>query len=459
MLILIIPILLFCFLTVGFSLTSLEKANRILFITMIITLFIPFTDLIDNNKAFLTGSIIFVYCFTIFALKNIRTKKLYDKTFKIFLILFLIYFLALCISLVRFSQRDIFYIFYYYLIFLQSGITYFIFYNLYNSGDKYDILATLICVLGSIFGLYLFYEFFLISADKNLIQRAFMDQHNLALSSWDAYQRSLSSNRLSGGVLSWLGGTNGRSFFLLMMYSYILPYKFFHSTKYKRILKYSSIAIIVVAIILQVSRSVYGFFILINLIYGYFKIKNIKNFTYNFLFFSAFILVFYFSISEVDIVASKIFGRSNISESGRFILASEGLRYASENFFIGKGLDSVVLDRNYLRNNFNLLGRGNTHNQFVTILIDTGIIGLICFILLLESIYSKSKIYSRYSKLDKYYESQALCGKLLLSSIFLISFVAHNLFISPIFTLFSILIASTNKYNDSFYHYIKNKMV
>jgi hypothetical protein len=325
---------------------------------------------------------------------------------------------------------------------------YYLYYNIIE--DKYYLkkLYLMVSFLGCIISLYLIYEYFFISKTLVFTQQAYSAQHEVDLGAWSAYQETLASERKAGEVLSWLGGTNGRAMILLLLYSYTLAISCFSKVPKYKLLKILTLTLLTVAMVLQVSRSVYGYLMIINVCFLYLTLPKRKSMIKNILFILILCVLFFYAIGESSIAESKM-SKSIIGGSayeGRIELIKEAFSYAGESFFLVNGFDSVVLDIDYLISNFEYLGIGKSHNLYIELIVDVGVFGFLFFILFIRKLIVNANFLMREGGGTKISLDNGLALKLIIICLALCGLTSHNILKTSMYLpVFIVLSSSISK--------------
>lgn len=142
-------------------------------------------------------------------------------------------------------------------------------------------------------------------------------------------------------------------------------------------------------IILLSSRGVIISILLSLLFFAFFKIKKVKYKIYLALLFTGLIFsLFQYNRRMKELINFETYLKvdSNFSNSYRFQTYKCGYSLLKKNIFIGYGVGNVQLKLNecYKENNLSLMvDKYNSHNQYLDLLLKTGILGLFIFLLFL----------------------------------------------------------------------------
>jgi len=158
--------------------------------------------------------------------------------------------------------------------------------------------------------------------------------------------------------------------------------------------------------------------------------------------------LFYNTVIENKIAMAKIDYAitEQVGLNSRIHLVLEGLDYSSQNLFLGNGFQSVIINRQSLSKDYNYLGWDGSHNSFIELLIDVGILGPIVLLLFLKRIINNSSSH-RKKRSNQLRNNVGIMGYMITSLFLLTAFVTQGLFKDPApFTpLFMIFVACINK--------------
>lgn len=438
-------IILFLFsigLIIFLSLLDRQHANVIIFYTLLIILFIPFKYLLPFNKSFIVNDILILLTFLYYSIKNAGIRKRFDKTFSHLLILIILFGIGLIYS-IFFSYSFQSSSSYSYYLSIRLLVIYYLYFNLIENQNYYKRFVLIIHYLIFIVCSYLLIEFLSIYNSPGQVIRLISGQEV-----WDSYYSTLASSWEEGSLIPWLGGTNSRAKLLLLFFAFNLSMKYYCSNLFYKILRLVNILFTSLVLILQFSKSAYIFYCIIILVYGYYsfewKLKSVGTFIFTLLL----TIMFYNTIIENKIAMNRIdyAMTEKKSISNRKMLVIEGLDYAKQNYFLGNGFESVRLNDSYLTLHYTKLGKDNTHNTFLGVLIDVGFMGLFMIIIFFKRIINNSRSLIKLGS-NKLLNNVGIAGYTVTIVFILSAFVSHGLFSSPqqFAPLFIIIIAATNK--------------
>lgn len=235
----------------------------------------------------------------------------------------------------------------------------------------------------------------------------------------------------SGQNIIYMGGTNGKSWFFLLLTSFLVGY-YQSKDRYFFSLILILMAFLICSLLLTRSAVLFSFFLFLYWILSFGKIKIFTLF---------FILL---TITLTSLYAGSM--TSNVyksmtekgSQNVRINLVFESLEFASETIFLGRGFHYSGIDRDFFdHKKYPALRKNNTQNTYLAILIELGIIGVFLYLLIWLLIIS-SIIRARHVNPNNQWNHYLNGIKIMIFFLFFMGFFHH--FIEKNFTFIPIII-------------------
>ncbi len=420
------------------------KKPHTLVYALLFTTLIPFKQLLLHPRAYLFNDLLIVSLFLFMLSSSVFDRRIrIDKTGKI-LLLFLLSNLVGLIYIFLFSDGGVmFTVGYQYFGLVKGFMLYLIAYTLIMREEQIRVIVNVVIILAFTTSIYFIYEYIYILGKIPFIELAHY-------SDFEKYYRTLDRiySEGDGNVLAaWVGGTNGRAKFSMMLAVFLLAMIDIRRGSLKSLLMILALAVIGLSIVIQMSRSTFVCFLIIALI---FVLKNFRfrlNNMFRGLITVGIVLLCLFAIASNPLVLSKL--NDMVATGGSFHsrsdLLSDAVKASWQNFFLGNGFESLIATPERY-SGFSALSRGsNTHNAYVEILLDSGAFGLFAFILLLVQVFKNSRFLEQYAS-NSARQQFGLAMQLMLIAVSLNLFTAHGILKSTsLFGIVWILLGCLNR--------------
>ena len=182
----------------------------------------------------------------------------------------------------------------------------------------------------------------------------------------------------SGENIIYMGGSNSKSWFFLVLTSFFVG--FYRGTSTSRYLfGYIAILMAITISLLMLSRSAALCSFILFIFYSAFLFKK-KIFLVFLVFLTIISMSLISKYSNLNLLKTI---SSKSSSNARVDLVVESVKFSSNSFFMGRGFHYSAINRDFFRNaEYPALGKNNTQNTYLAILIDIGIIGVFIYLLI-----------------------------------------------------------------------------
>lgn len=357
------------------------------FYALLIAIIFPFQVFFEHSRAYLICDALVLLILGLSLMRGLlngESMKI-DKGAKIIFV-FLIFNFGGVIYVSHYVADDRLYTIFYQLFTIVKGLLlYVIAFNLIKDSAQVKVAATVLALIAIATSCYFIYE------HTYVLGHLATDEYRAA----DFYNTldDIYSDDNSGIIKAWMGGPNGRAKFSLLLFAFILGYMNFKESFAKNFVYWTALAITTVSIVLQMSRSSYGFFLFLVLLYV------LKNSRLRHSGFPKIVIVgllgvlFFYALSESPYAQDKLqdLSRSDSASNTRMNLASDAILAASSNLFLGNGFYGIQLAPQLFYQYDSFRTGVGTHNTYLEILLDAGMPGLIAFISFLILSFRNSK--------------------------------------------------------------------
>lgn len=363
------------------------RAPQIGFYTLMLTLIFPFQIFFTHNRAYLFGDAVMLLIFGLMIVRAILNKQRIglDKAAKI-LFLFLIFNFAGVVYVSHYVADDqLVTLFYQFFILIKGLLLYVIAFNLIKEREHVKTIAVLAALIAIATSCYFIYEHVYVTSQ--------LSGHQYRADDFYSTLDDVYSDNNSNIIKAWIGGPNGRAKFSLLLAAFILGYMNFKEGFSKNFLNWMALAFCTVSIVFQMSRSSYGFFIIIMILY-IMKNTRLKHVGLpRILVVGLLGVLFFYALSSSPYAMDKLqyLSKSDASANTRLELFSDAILASSSNLFLGNGFYAIRLapELFYKYNSFR--NGAGTHNTYLEILLDSGLAGLAAFIWFLTVVFRNNK--------------------------------------------------------------------
>ena len=180
----------------------------------------------------------------------------------------------------------------------------------------------------------------------------------------------------AGYYIGYLGGMNGRSWFVLIMSSFSVGY-FISKEKYFYAFLCISLSFLASYLMLSRGAMIFSFFLFMVFFYHY---QNTKKIIIGILLFTFVALILFINVENLSDTLTSIQFTSKSGFSKRDYLVFESLDLSFSDYFLGRGFHSTTLDRPELRFlGYEYLKNTGTQNVLISILVELGLLGMILY--------------------------------------------------------------------------------
>lgn len=239
-----------------------------------------------------------------------------------------------------------------------------------------------------------------------------------------------------GKIINYLGGTNSRSWFFLILSSFLVGY--YRSRKlFIPALLTILMSIFVSYLMLSRGATLFGVILLVIYLLSLFNFKNLKPFTlFVFLSLSSLLVLTITNTSTENSIITKAFENKK-GYNNRDKLVLDSIKLITNDFFVGRGFHYTHMNKKELKEEgYKALGHNNTQNTLLSIFVELGILGISLYMTFWILLYIKITRIIKYSSF--HLEKSYFCGiKLMIIFLFFSSMFSH--FIEKSFTTTPIL--------------------
>lgn len=180
----------------------------------------------------------------------------------------------------------------------------------------------------------------------------------------------------AGYYIGYLGGMNGRSWFVLILSSFSVGY-FISKKKYLYAFLFISLSFLASYLMLSRGAMIFSFFLFMVFFYHY---QNAKKIIIGILLFTFVALILFINVQNLSDILTSIQFTSKSGFSSRDYLVFESLDLSFSDYFLGRGFHSTTLDRPELSFlGYEYLDKIGTQNVLMSILVELGLLGMILY--------------------------------------------------------------------------------
>ena len=259
--------------------------------------------------------------------------------------------------------------------------------------------------------------------------------------------------KLAGKLKIYIAGPNGKSWFFLILTSFLVGY--FQNNKHNtKALMLVLMSLFVSYLMMSRAGLFFNLILLVLYLLTFLKSLNLKKISYLFivsLFLCTSLFLFYDKNVNNSVVIEALQKKEGFSNRDKLIFDS--LKVIENDFFVGRGFHYVGTHKDqFAKEGYQALALHNTQNTLLSITIELGAIGLLIYLTFWILLYSNIVKFIKYSSFS--YEQSYLKGvKLMVIFIFFSFFFNHffekNFIVTPIYMIFISLAVKLKYYKHS----------